>query len=263
MFLSFGTSQAQDNNYLFYYGEPFAVFSKETGFSNFTLLYQDPKTEKYKVDKALAKKIKFLWQYTESKPPMKFAVEKFEFDPENDDCTHEAKAVLKGIAPQGVYTSLPLKKRAGASPHAATEAENKLAAKLVMDYLKRDGYKASTIAAIIEHLQISAVNLKAGEKDSLIVKADFEWHKKFISMLVLVTPNAAKQLELSFAETYASEMETESTHISFSENIDLGDGDGDRILIERSHWENVDYSILARPNKKNEWKEQLSFNRGC
>lgn len=262
-FSFFNVSQAQDQNYLFYYGEPFAVFSKETGFTSFSLLYQDPKTEKYKLDKALAKSIKFLWPYTESKATMKFAVEKFEFDPENDACTHEAKVILKNKEPEGFYTSKPLIKRAGATRHDATEQENKLATKLVADYLRRDGYKASTIAAILEGMNVSAVSLKANEKDSLIAQIDFTLHKKFISMLIILTPNANKQLEISFSEIYSSEAESDSTHISFIENINTGDGEGDHIVIERLHWENSDYTLLSRPNKKNEWKEELSINRGC
>lgn len=263
MFSSISTSKAQDHNYLFYYGEPLAVFSKETGFSNFTLLYQDPKTEEYKLDKALAKSFKFLWQYTESKTLMKFAIEKFEFNSENDACTHEAKVILKGIEQQGFYTSKPLKKRVDSTPHEATKKEKSLATKLIADYLRRDEYKASAIDAIIKNMDVSAVNLRAHEKNSLIVQANFEWHKKFISMLVILTPGADKQLAASFSEIHTAEMETEAIHIRFNGNIDMGDGQGEYIFLERDRWENAVLILLSRPNNTNQWKEELSFNEGC
>ena len=265
MFTITASSQAQSDNYIFYYDEPFAVFSKEAGFSKFSLRSKDPKTEKYKLNKALAKTIKFLWQYKENETPVKFSVEKFEFDPENDDCEQEAKVVLKGIEPNGFFTSKPLKRRVGSTLHEATGKENKNAARLVGEYLRSDGYKASAIAAILASINVSAVNLGPNERDSLIVQANLDLHKKSISMLAIITPGEDKQLEISFAEIYSSaiEAETEAVHIDFRDNIDMGDGKGDRILLELSHWENVDFILLSRPNNRKVWKKEISFNRGC
>lgn len=263
MFAIAANGQAQSDNYIFYYGEPFALYSKETGVSGFTLLFEDKKTEKYKLDKSLAKKFKSLWQYKGNEAPVKFAVEKFEFDPENDACTHEAKVVLKGIEPQGFFTSKPLKGRDGSKLHEATAKDKKRAEQMVTDFLKRDGYKSSAIAAILEKMTVSAVSLRAKENDSLIVQTDFEWRKKFISMLVILTPASDNQLIASFSEIHTSEMETESVNIRFSENIDLGDGQGDHILLERNRWENGKYILLLRPNNENAWKEEYSLNKGC
>jgi hypothetical protein len=238
-------------------------FSKNYGPASFTLLFLDEKTEKYKLDKSLAKSFKFLWQYKGNEAPTKFAVEKFEFDPENDACTHEARVVLKGIEPNGIFTSKPLKGRVDATLHDAKIKETKQAVQIVTNYLKNKGFKSTAITAILTNMTVSAISLKPNEKDSLVVQVDFEWNKKFISMLTILTPTQGNQYTLGFSEIHTSEMETESVHISFGGNIDMGDGEGDVILLNRNRWENGELILLSRPKNATSWQEEYSLHQGC